>query len=99
MKTRIFTSILLVLVTLSTFTGCNRAQKQAPATAITLEEAMDLALTHAGFLAEEVTFTKTEFETEDKIPQYDISFRQNGIEYDYDIDAQSGSILSFDKDE
>jgi uncharacterized membrane protein YkoI len=30
--------------------------------------------------------------------KYDIEFQINGIEYDYEIDAKTGKIISWDKD-
>ncbi len=67
---------------------------------IGLEAAKRMALEHAGLKEEEVGFAHTKLELEDGIWQYDVEFYQDSTrtEYDYDIDALTGKILSFDHD-
>lgn len=67
---------------------------------IGLEAAKRVALEHAGLKEEEVGFAHTKLELEDGIWQYDVEFYQDSTrtEYDYDIDALTGKILSFDHD-
>ena len=67
--------------------------------AISLEEAQNLALEHAGLTAGQVTALRTEYEIEHGIPQYDVEFRHGAWEYDYEIHADTGEILSFSKDD
>lgn len=67
--------------------------------ALTLEEAQSIALDHAGFTADQVTQLHTEYEIEHGIPQYDVEFRHQGWEYDYEIHADTGEILSYTKDD
>lgn len=67
--------------------------------ALTREEAEAIALKHAGFTADQVTYLRTEYEIDDGRPQYEVQFHQDRWEYDYEIDAQTGKILSFDKDD
>ena len=62
------------------------------------EEAADIALKDAGFTKEQVTRLRTEFDYDDGRPEYEVDFHQGGYEYDYEIDAASGAILSRDKD-
>lgn len=66
---------------------------------LTREEAEAIALKHAGFTADQVTYLRTEYEIDDGRPQYEVQFHQDRWEYDYEIDAQTGKILSFDKDD
>lgn len=66
---------------------------------ITGEEAERIALEHAGFTADQVTRLRTEFETDDGVPRYEVRFRQDRWEYDYEIDANTGAILSYDRDD
>lgn len=68
-------------------------------TELTREEAEAIALKHAGFTADQVTYLRTEYEIDDGRPQYEVQFHQDRWEYDYEIDAQTGKILSFDKDD
>lgn len=70
-----------------------------PKPALTLEEAQKIALEHAGLTADQVTQLHTEYEIEHGIPQYDVEFHQSNWEYDYEIQADTGEILSFSKDD
>lgn len=71
----------------------------APPTAISREEAEKIALEHAGFTADQVTYLRTEYEIDDGRPQYEVQFHQDRWEYDYEIDAETGAILSYDRDD
>ena len=62
------------------------------------EKARDIALKHAGLTAEEVTRLRVEFDYDDGVPEYEVDFHHNGYEYDYEIHAETGKILSWDKD-
>ncbi|MBQ8835260.1 MAG: PepSY domain-containing protein [Oscillospiraceae bacterium] len=66
---------------------------------LTLEEAQNIALKHAGFTADQVTLLHTEYEIEHGIPQYDVEFHHGKWEYDYEIHADTGEILSYSKDD
>ncbi len=82
-------------------TGPGTAQSDArEGQYIGLEAAKRVALEHAGLKEEEVGFAHTKLELEDGIWQYDVEFYQDSTrtEYDYDIDALTGKILSFDHD-
>ena len=65
---------------------------------ITREQAENIALTYAGFTADQVTRLRTEFEWDDGVPQYDVQFYEGDWEYEFEIHGQTGKILSFDKD-
>lgn len=68
---------------------------------ITSEEAKKIALNHAQLTEKEVTLVKVQLKTEDGVQVYDIEFYQNGStfkEYDYEINAQNGTILDYDFD-
>ena len=67
--------------------------------ALTLEEAQNIALKHAGFAADQVTALHTEYEIEHGVPQYDVEFHHGAWEYDYEIHADTGEILSYSKDD
>lgn len=79
------------------------APTEAPAASteparITKEEAAAIALKDAGFTADQVTRLHVEFDWDDGRPEYDVDFRQGGYEYDYEIHAETGKILSRDKE-
>ena len=69
-----------------------------PPSHITEVEAMEIALAHAGLTAEQVQYIYTEYEIDDRIPEYNVDFFANGLEYEYEIHAESGKILSYDVD-
>ncbi len=75
--------------------------KQTESTAagrITLEEAKNTALSHAGIAASEASFTKTKLDYDDGREEYDIEFLSDDYEYEYEIDSQSGAVLSNSKE-
>ena len=65
---------------------------------LTEEEALQIALDHLDLAADQVTGIRTEYETDDGIPQLDVRFRQGDWEYEFEIHGETGQILSFDKD-
>lgn len=60
--------------------------------------AKDIALQDAGVSASAATFTQMELERDDGRWEYEIDFYANGTEYEYTIDAQSGTILKRDSE-
>lgn len=66
---------------------------------VTEEQAKAIALEHAGLTSEEVTFIRAKLEWDDGRQKYEIEFySKDQKEYDYDIDASTGEILSYDYD-
>lgn len=74
------------------------APVSAEAQRITKEEATAIALADAGFSADQVTRLRVEFDYDDGRPEYEVDFHQGRYEYDYEIHAETGAILSSDKD-
>ena len=66
---------------------------------ITTEEAQVIALAHAGLTADQVTGLRASFDRDDGVPEYEVEFRQDRWEYEYEIHAETGAILSWDKDD
>ncbi len=66
--------------------------------AITLAKAKSIALNHAGLTASQVTFTTAKPDYDDGVKVYEIEFRKGNWEYEYEIKASNGKILSWDKD-
>ena len=73
-------------------------QSTSAAEVITKEQAENIALEYAGLTREQVSGLRTEFEIDDGISQYNIEFRQDGWEYEFEIHEKTGKILSYDKD-
>ena len=65
---------------------------------ISLDKAKEIALSHAGLSADQVTFVKVKMDFDDGIQKYDIKFYCNGQEYDYEINSSNGQIIQFDYD-
>lgn len=65
---------------------------------IDLDRAKVIALEHAGFAAKEVKFVEAKRDREDGRLVYEIEFYAENLEYDYEIDAESGEILEYDYD-
>ncbi|MDO5123052.1 MAG: PepSY domain-containing protein [Eubacteriales bacterium] len=61
---------------------------------ITLREAMEIALAHAGVAFEDARFEDRDFDVEDGTPYYELEFTAGGYEYEYDIHAVTGAILN-----
>lgn len=58
--------------------------------------AMQNALNNAGVSSDVATQKKVEYDAEDN--KYDVEFKANGYEYDYEIDATTGKIIESDKE-
>lgn len=62
------------------------------------EAAKAAALQHAGLNESEVTFIKSRLDRENRQMVYEIEFYSENTEYDYEVDAYTGDILTFDYD-
>lgn len=56
------------------------------------------ALAHAGLSEAQVSRMKCELDREDGRAVYEIEFKCDGMEYEYEIDASSGAVLKYDKE-
>ena len=74
------------------------AQSNNTAGDIGIEKANEIAISHAGLSSGSVSFVKAKIDTEDGVKVYDIEFYSGNVEYDYEINAATGAIVSFDQD-
>ena len=65
---------------------------------IGLDQAKSIAVVHAGFDVSDVLFSKAELDYDDGYTVYEIEFRKNGLEYEYEINALTGEILKYHSD-
>ena len=65
---------------------------------ISLEKAKSIALNHAGIDASSARFSKAKMDKDDGVMEYEIEFYVGNMEYEYEINAQNGNILDFDKE-
>jgi len=59
-------------------------------------EAKKIALEHAGLKDEDISYFKLKLDSDDGVVEYEVKFYAGNTEYDYDIDAVTGTIRSFD---
>lgn len=78
--------------------AANPVARTNTAKKITADEAKNIALVHAKLAQKDVTFVKSELETDNNRLIYDVDFYSGNVEYDYDIDAVTGEIISSDLD-
>lgn len=69
-----------------------------PAGCISEADAKKIALEHAGVKETDITFSKIKLEYDDGVLQYEVEFYVGNEEYDYELDAAAGTILSYDYD-
>lgn len=80
----------------------NDPSQSAPTGGVTLEQAKQTALKHAGKTASQVQFVKAQQDRENGRKVYEIEFIVSSgtgyTEYDYEIDVATGKIVSYDYD-
>ncbi len=76
----------------------NQSSSSSSSKYIGVDEAKSIALKDAGLSSSSVRFTKAKLDREDGIIIYDVEFYTNGTEYEYEINATSGKIISKDID-
>lgn len=100
--------LLTIIFTLSVFTGCVvrvpsgtvGSDGKMPDTSkfIGEERAKQIALDRAGIASDGVSFVRVELDRDNGIWRYEVEFRQGRTEYDADIKADDGKIISFETD-
>lgn len=82
--------------------ACVAAARKASANADTgrtgEEAAIEAALSHAGFTADDVTDLQCHKDHDDGREVYEVEFRAGRYEYSYDIDVNDYSVLEWDQD-
>ena len=68
------------------------APTQAASSGISVDKAKQIALSHAGVSG--ASFTKVKLDTDDGVRVYEIEFKVGNVEYEYEINASSGAIIS-----
>lgn len=72
------------------------ASNTAAANIISEADAKKIAFDHVGIKEEDVTFLKVKLDYDDNKVEYDVEFYVGNTEYDFDINAATGAIRSFD---
>ena len=76
----------------------NGSTNNATTASIPLDEAKNIALTHANLTEDAVSLLRTEQEYENGVLVYEIDFTSGDFEYDYKINANTGEVVSYDRD-
>ena len=76
----------------------NGSTNNATTASITVDEAKNIALTHANLTEDTVSLLRTEQEYDDGVLVYEIDFTHGDFEYDYKINANTGEVVSYDRD-
>ncbi|MCD7820148.1 MAG: PepSY domain-containing protein, partial [Lachnospiraceae bacterium] len=79
-------------------TSTTQNDATASTEAITADTAKEIALTDAGLTADTVTFTKVELDYDDGLIVYDLEFYAENVEYEYEVNANTGAIYSKSKE-
>lgn len=85
-------------VTQETETGTTTGSQTTTTKKITKAKAKSIALKHAGVSSSKATFVTAKLDYEDGQQVYEIEFYSGNTEYDYEILASNGKIISYDKD-
>ena len=65
---------------------------------VTKEQAEQIALDHLGLSKNQATRLHTEYEIDNGTGHYDVQFHSGEWEYEFEIHAETGEILSCDRD-
>lgn len=65
---------------------------------IGMEAAKEAALSHAGYTQNNVTFLSAEYDYDDGRMIYEVEFRVQGAEYEYEIDAATGQVIKYEQE-
>lgn len=76
----------------------NVKQEQTSEDIISSSKAKSIALKHAGVSASDADYVRVSKDIDDGRTVYEVDFKCGGYEYDYEINAKTGSIIEYDKD-
>ncbi|MBR2884008.1 MAG: PepSY domain-containing protein [Clostridia bacterium] len=65
---------------------------------ISADKAKSLAYNHAKVKAADVKYSKAELDRDDMVVHYDVEFVAGKYEYEYEINAETGKVIAYDKD-
>ena len=76
----------------------NQSTDSQTSALISIDKARSIALDHAGLKASEVVFEKVKLEKEHGRYEYEVEFSKGNIEYEYTVNAKTGTVIDFDKE-
>ena len=87
-----------VVLTTADRTASQQGSTTASGDYISVDRAKQIALNNAGVKESNAVFLRANLDWDDGRMQYEVEFYSGSTEYDYDIDAVTGAILSSDRD-
>ena len=91
--------ILYKEIPASTNTTTTKPTATEPADKLTQNEAISIALSHAGLKKSQVYDLEAELDKENGVWLYEVNFESGGYDYEYDIHAETGKILHTSKEQ
>ena len=88
--------IITTIISISLM-GCSNSEKLNNKT-VTIDEAKEIALKHAGLTSDQVSFVEAESDIDNGVEKYNIEFYCDNKEYDYEINSNNGEIIKYDYD-
>ena len=79
-------------------TPAEPGKQEAQVQRLSREDAETIALEHAKLNREQMKYLRSEYDRDDGVPEYEVSFHHDRFEYEYEIHAETGAIRSFEKD-
>ena len=98
MKKRYITGLAAMLL-VAALAGCGSGARDNGASDIGKDEAQRIAMEDAGVDESEVTRLKVSQDQDDGQKVYDIQFTQDSVDYEYEVLASNGDILSADREQ
>jgi len=88
----------IVAIALAALTLLALAAPALAASLIGTAKAKEIALETAGVTASEARGFRTRLTRDDGRRVYDVEFRANGVEHEFEIDAETGAVREYDRD-
>ena len=88
--------IITTIISISLM-GCSNSKVLNNKT-VTIDEAKEIALKHAGLTSDQVSFVEAESDIDNGVEKYNIEFYYGNKEYDYEINSNNGEIIKYDYD-
>ena len=79
--------------------NANNSNNNSASAKISRDEAKSIALKHAGLDEKNVTGLDIDLDRDNGSLEYEIEFHSGGMEYDYDINANTGEIINSHKEQ
>lgn len=84
--------------TITVKTSASGSSSGSASGAVTESKAKSIALNHAGVSSSAAEFLRVEVDYDDGVKVYEIEFEAGDYEYDYEINANNGTIRDWDRD-